>query len=433
VRALTRADHRPWQRPTLDQTSRLEARAVPLDWTHSAAAGIRSLVTLDLSAFLNDRMDELIGFRRRLHAHPELAYTEHETTALVAACLEAAGLAPRRLQRGTGLVCDVVGARPGPVVALRADLDALPLQDEKDVPWRSTRPGICHACGHDVHTTVVLGAGLALAEQTDQLAGTVRLVLQPAEELSSGALDVLGEGVLSDVRAIFCMHCDPRLETGKVAVKSGPITGAADAVEIVIHGPGGHTARPHLTADLAYVIARIVTDLPSALSRLADPRTGTSMVFGMISTGTNANVIPSSAVARGTLRTLDREAWDQAPKLIERLLESTVGPFDVTWELNYRRGTPPVINDAGAVAVLAGAGTSALGDGTVIDCEQSLGGEDFAWYLDQMPGCLARLGVRIPGTDVDLHAGTFDVDERAIGVGVRLLAQTAADALRRYA
>jgi amidohydrolase len=389
-------------------------------------------VTLDLDDFLAGTADDLIGLRRHLHAHPELGRTEHDTTALITRRLEAAGLTPRVLDSGTGLICDIGGTRPGPVIALRADLDALPIQDEKDVPYHSTRAGICHACGHDLHTTVLLGAALALVPHADQLPGTVRCVFQPAEELSSGALDVLKEGVLDDVRAIFALHCDPRLDAGKIAIKVGAITGAADAVEIVVNGPGGHTARPHLTADLAYVIARVVTDLPAALSRLADPRTGTSLVFGMVSAGTTYNVIPSAAVARGTLRTLDHDAWDAAPKLIQRLLESAVGPYDVQCELNYRRGTPPVINDAGATAVLAAAGTAQLGDGQVVDTTQSLGGEDFAWYLEHMPGSMARLGVRIPATELDLHAGTFDADERAIAVGVRVMAQAAVDALQRY-
>jgi amidohydrolase len=388
-------------------------------------------VRLALDDFLAAREADLLAVRRHLHAHPELGRTEYETTALLVGRLEAAGLRPRVLSAGTGLVCDI-GRGDGPMVGLRADLDALPLQDEKDVVYRSTRAGICHACGHDLHTTILLGAALALAEQdrTEPLPGTVRCIFQPAEELSTGALDVIADGALDGVRSVFALHCDPQLETGRVAVRTGAITGAADAVEIAVHGPGGHTARPHLTADLTYVISRVITDLPAALSRLADPRTGTSLVFGMVSAGTTANVIPSTAIARGTLRTLDRDAWDHAPKLLERLLESVVGPFDVRWELNYRRGTPPVINDAGATALLAAAGTTQLGDGRVVDTPQSLGGEDFAWYLEHVPGSMARLGVRIPGTELDLHAGAFDADERAIGVGVRVLTQTAFDALQ---
>ncbi|HKE99446.1 MAG TPA: amidohydrolase [Actinomycetes bacterium] len=387
---------------------------------------------LDLEGFLAAHGDELVEVRRHLHARPELGDAEHETTALVSRRLAAAGLEPTVLSSGTGVVCDVAGARDGPVVALRADIDALPLHDLKDVPYRSVRPGICHACGHDVHTAILLGAALALAERRADLRGTVRCVFQPAEELTSGALDVLADGVLDGVSAVFALHCDPRLETGRLAVRVGPITGAASAVEVVLHGPGGHTARPHLTADLVYVVARVVTDLPAGLSRLADPRAGISLVFGMVSAGTAGNVIPGTAVARGTLRTLDREAWDEAPKLIERLLEASVSPFGVSWELNYRRGTPPVVNEAGATAVLTQAAVTALGTGQVVEASQSLGGEDFAWYLEQIPGCMARLGVDRSGLDADLHSGAFDADEGSIAVGVRALAQTAVDALRRY-
>lgn len=387
---------------------------------------------LELDDFLAAHGDDLTGVRRYLHTYPELGDAEHETTALVSRRLAAAGLDPAVLSSGTGLVCDVTGTADGPMIVLRADIDALPLHDLKDVPYRSVRPGICHACGHDVHTAILLGTALALAERRDALGGTVRCLFQPAEELSSGALDVLADGVLDGAAAIFALHCDPRLATGRLAVRVGPITGAASAVEVVLHGPGGHTARPHLTADLVYVIARVVTDLPSGLSRLADPRAGISLVFGMVSAGTAGNVIPGTAVARGTLRTLERDAWDEAPKLIERLLEASVSPFGVTWELNYRRGTPPVVNDAGATAVLTQAAVTALGTGQVVEAHQSLGGEDFAWYLEQIPGCMARLGVARAGADADLHSGAFDADERAIAVGVRTLAQTAVDALERY-
>ncbi len=389
-------------------------------------------MTLDLTDFLDGHRAELIRTRRHIHAHPELGRTEHETTALLVQRLEMAGLRPRVLSGGTGLICDIEGPYPSPVVALRADIDALPIQDEKDVSYRSTRPGLCHACGHDVHTTVLLGTALALAERADQLRGTVRLIFQPAEELVSGALDVVAEGAVDDAAAIFALHCDPKLDTGRVATRVGSITGAADMVEVLLTGPGGHTARPHLTTDLAYAISRVVTDLPAGLSRLADPRAAVSLVFGMVSAGTVHNVIPSTAVARGTLRALDREAWEAAPKFIQRLLDGVTGPLEVMSELRYERGTPPVVNDAGATALAVRAASSVLGDQAVGEALQSLGGEDFAWYLEQVPGCFLRLGTRVRGTELDLHAGAFDVDERAIDVGVRVMTQVALDALRHY-
>ena len=387
---------------------------------------------LDLTGFIARHDAELVHLRRHLHAHPELGRAERESTALVARRLEAAGLRPRLLPTGTGLVCDV-GPGGGPMVALRADLDALPLQDEKDVPYRSTNPGVCHACGHDVHTTMLLGAGLALGEQAERLPGRVRLVFQPAEErVPGGSLDVIAAGALDGVAAIYALHCDPKLDVGRLGVRVGPITAASDEIEVRLTGPGGHTARPHLTADLVYVISRVVTDLPAALSRLVDPRAGLSMTFGAVQAGTVGNAIPTSAVARGTLRVLDRSVWGEIPKLVERVLEHTVEPFNVTPELDYRRGSPPVVNDDAATQVMAAAGRTVLGAAAVQQVPQSLGGEDFSWYLEEVPGSMARLGVRIPGTDLDLHASAFDVDERAIPLGVRVLAQTAVDALEHY-
>jgi amidohydrolase len=389
-------------------------------------------VNLDLDGFLARHEAELIHLRRHLHAHPELGREERESTALVARRLEAAGLRPRLLPTGTGLVCDV-GTGPGPLVALRADLDALPLQDEKHVPYRSTTPGVCHACGHDVHTAMLLGAGLALAGQAERLPGRVRLVFQPAEErIPGGALDVIAAGMLDGVAAIFALHCDPKLDVGRLGVRVGAVTAASDSIEVRLTGPGGHTARPHLTADLVYVISRVITDLPATLSRLVDPRAGLSMTFGAVQAGTVGNAIPTSAVARGTLRVLDRNVWDEIPKLVERVLEHTMEPFNITPELDYRRGSPPVVNDETATGVLAGAARAALGDAAVKQIPQSLGGEDFSWYLEEVPGSMARLGARIAGKDLDLHASMFDVDERVIAAGVRVLAQTAVDALERY-
>jgi amidohydrolase len=390
-------------------------------------------VSLDLSAFLATHAQELIHLRRHLHAHPELGKAERQTTALVARRLEAVGLRPRLLPMGTGLVCDI-GGGDGPTVALRADIDALPLQDEKDVAYRSTIPGVCHACGHDVHTTVLLGAGLALAQYAGRLPGRVRLIFQPAEEiLPGGSIDVIGDRVLEGVSVIYALHCDPKLEVGRLGVRVGAITAASDLVQVQLSGPGGHTARPHLTADLVYAIARVVTDLPAALSRIVDTRAALNITFGSIESGTVHNAIPTTAVARGTLRVLDRAVWGEAQKLVERVLEATVAPFpQVTHRLDYQRGAPPVVNDETATAIMATAARSAVGDEAVMNSPQSMGGEDFSWYLEEVPGAMARLGVRISGTDLDLHAASFDVDERAIAVGVRILVATALQALDHY-
>jgi amidohydrolase len=378
--------------------------------------------------------DELIAVRRDLHAHPELGHVEHRTTELLLKRLRQAGLAPTPLPKGTGLICDVGTGEP--IVALRADIDALPLPDTKDVPYRSTVDGVCHACGHDAHTAIALGAALALAEFPD-LPGRVRCVFQPAEEqMPGGALDVLAAGVLTGVRQIFALHCDPRLEVGKVGVRSGPITAAADWVEVTISGPGGHTSRPHLTVDTVYAIGRLITDLPGMLSRKIDPRAGLSLVWGAVNSGTAFNAIPQTGILRGTVRILDSAAWHEAEKMVRRLVEEIVAPTGAEVAVEYARGVPPVVNDPAATEMLRAGIVDALGDSGLTDTPQSMGGEDFGWYIEGdgrvsgMSGALARLGVYGGGQRRDLHQGSFDIDERAIGVGVRVLVHTALAALR---
>jgi amidohydrolase len=382
-----------------------------------------------VEAWLAQHEPELVEVRRALHRHPELGRQEYETTALLGQRLSAAGLSPKVLAGGTGLVCDV--GSEGPVVVLRADIDALPLQDEKDVPYRSQVPGVCHACGHDVHTAVVLGAGLALAEL--QVPGRVRLVFQHAEEqMPGGALDVLAEGHLDGASAIFALHCDPSLEVGRVGLKAGPITAAADAIEVRLTGPGGHTSRPHNTVDLVHALATVATGLPEALGRVVDPRAGLCLVWGHVGAGVAHNAIPREGVLRGTLRVLDKTAWQQAPELVERLVQGLAAPYGARATVSYERGVPPVVNDPSATALLTAAVMTALGPAAAVPTLQSLGAEDFSWYLDHVPGALARLGVRPPGSErsLDLHQPAFDVDEAAIGVGVRVLVAAATAALQ---
>ena len=395
----------------------------------------------DLDTFLAAGEQDLIDFRRDLHAYPEPGYGERRTTRLIAQRLAAGGLRPVILPKGTGLFADVGPAdnqedpdhRERMVVALRADLDALPMADEKDVSYRSTVPGVCHACGHDVHATVLLGTGLFLAAQARAglLPGRVRLIFQPAEELATGAVEVIAAGALTSVGRIFALHCDPRLEVGKLGVRSGPITAACDKVKVTVTGPGGHTARPHLTADVVYALGKIVTELPAALSRRVDPRSSLSLVWGMISAGSSPNAIPGQGIAEGTVRCLDEEAWRSAAGLVEELVRSVAAAYDVTAALEYQRHVPPTVNEETSARMLAVAAAGVLGADAVVSTPQSLGGEDFAWYLSSVPGALARLGTRTPGAPVthDLHQPVFDVDERAIAVGVQVMAATALTAL----
>jgi amidohydrolase len=386
-----------------------------------------------LDRWLAARGGELVTVRRHIHAHPELSGQEFETAALVANELAVAGLSPRYLPKGNGVICDI-GEGGGPVVALRADLDALPLPDTKDVPYRSTVDGVCHACGHDVHTTVLLGAGLALAQlaESGELGGRVRLIFQPSEEsFPSGAHDIISAGGLKDVSSIFGLHCAPQLPTGLVGVRSGPLTAAADIVDVKVSGPGGHTARPHLTADLVYALSRVVVEVPALLARRIDPRAGVSLVFGMLNAGTVANAIPIEGRAKGTVRVLNREAWADLPDLVPQLIRDVVAGTGAKVEVNYVRGVPPVINDRMATAIVAGAAAAALGADRVVEADVSMGGEDFAFYLEQVPGAMVRLGTGIPGSGqhFDIHQSRFDVDERSIGYGIRVMVHTALAAL----
>src|SRR3954453_22186202 len=382
-----------------------------------------------VDAWAHGQQAELVAVRRHLHAPPELGFAEHETTAFLEQRLAAAGLQPRRLRGGTGLVCDVAGDTDGPVVVARADIDALPLHDLKDVPYASTRDGLCHACGHDVHTTVLLGTALALAS-LDGLPGTVRCVFQPAEEqVPGGGRTVVDEGVLAGATRAFALHCDPSLQAGQVGLRTGSITAACDRIEVTLTGPGGHTARPQMTVDLVHALGRVVTEVPGLLSRLVDPRSSVSLVWGAISSGVAPNAIPQTGTLRGTLRGLDRAVWSEAEDLVRRLVTELAQTSGAHVAIEYVRGVPPVVNDPRSVALLRSAALETVGTEGVALSPQSMGGEDFGWFAEVLPIALARLGTHGSGDPLDLHRGTFDVDERAIGVGVRLLARTALHSL----
>jgi amidohydrolase len=375
---------------------------------------------------------ELVELRRDLHAHPELGREEFRTTEVIVERLTAAGLHPTVLPGGSGVVCDIGSADPAArTVALRADIDALPIPDEKhDVAYRSTVVGVCHACGHDVHTAVLVGVAEVLAElsRRSELGGRVRLVFQPAEEsMPGGALDVLEAGAVSGVDRILALHCDPRIDVGTVGVRVGPITGSSDHVTVTLSGEGGHTARPHLTGDLVYALGKIITDVPSILYRRVDPRAGLSVVWGVAKAGGVANAIPRSGLIAGTVRSLDARVWEDAEAVVSRAVADVATAYGVEATVDYTRGVPPVINDAASVRLIERVARQMLGDSSVESVEQSLGGEDFAWYLAHVPGALFRLGTHTAGTPLssDLHQGTFDVDEGAIEVGVRVMAAAA--------
>jgi amidohydrolase len=389
------------------------------------------LALAEVRAAVDEHADELTALRRDLHAHPELAWQEERTTAVVAKRLEEAGIGLQLLPKN-GLIAEV-GSLDGPVVGLRADLDALPIDDLTEDPWASTVAGTAHACGHDVHTAALVGAGLALAAAHSRapLPGRVRLLFQPAEEvMPGGALELLAAGALDDVGHVFCLHCDPGLDVGEIGLRKGPLTGAADSLTVRLTGRGGHTSRPHLTEDLIYALGNLVTELPAALSRRLDPRAGVSLVWGVVRSGSARNVIPASGEVAGTVRMLDSVAWGEAEGLIRTLIGQIIAPYGVRADITYIRGVPPVVNEPGATRLLAKAAQSVVGRSGQVPISQSLGGEDFAWYLESVPGAMGRLGTRTPGGPTyDLHQGNLRVDEQAIAIGAKVLASAAVHAL----
>ncbi|WP_424189526.1 amidohydrolase [Actinokineospora sp. G85] len=430
---MTVLDSRPGDRdPSSDA---LHAAAGP--GVLVSPAGVRMPPVEDLGAgrgpawldhWITANAADVLAWFRHLHANPELSRQEFATTELITGLLKSFGLQPSVLPGGTGLICDIGSGER--CVALRADMDALPLTEATGLSYAAPGTGACHACGHDAHTAILLATGLALASGPP-LPGRVRLIFQHAEEvMPGGALEVIEAGGLRGVDRIFGLHCDPRLEVGKVGTRVGAITSAADLLELRLTSPGGHTSRPHLTADLVHALGTVITGLPALLSRRVDPRSGTVLVWGAVHAGEAPNAVPQDGLLRGTLRTGDHAVWAELEPLVADLVKSLLLPTGVGYDLHHRRGVPPVLNDPESTDLLNAAITSALGADALADTKQSSGGEDFGWYLENVPGSFMRLGVW-PGQGPmrDLHQPTFQADERALLTGIRVMAATAVTAL----
>ena len=379
-----------------------------------------------ISEFINEWFNahraEVIAWRRHIHRHPETANQEVETTNFLASILQDYGLEPQRFPQ-TGLMVDIGPDTELGRLAFRADIDALPVTEVTGLEYTSEVPGKMHACGHDVHTTVALGLACAVADfqRVHDLPLGIRVIFQPAEEVwVGGATDVIEWGALEGVHSIFAIHAEPKLRVGRIGIRAGAITSATDVVELNIKGPGGHTSRPHLSADVVYALGKVITELPALLSRRVDPSTGTVLVFGQVNSGYAPNAIPETGSLTGTMRTADIGIWRDMQSLFTELVEQILAPVGVEHELTYNRGVPPVLNDDVATALLASAAQS-IDPQAVVQAPQSSGGEDFSWYLEKVPGSMARLGCWSgEGEQHDLHMGDLIVDERAIGVGIKL-------------
>lgn len=384
-----------------------------------------------LDRWLADHIEQLVAIRRDLHAHPELSGDEHRSTRVVTDIVTAAGYDCRPLSVGTGMIADSpTTAADDPsaksILALRSDLDALAMHDLKDVAYRSTVDGVSHACGHDVHTTVGVGVALFVAAHPEFTRHRMRFIFQPAEErVPGGALDVLADGGLDGVRAVLGLHCEPKLDVGSIGLRIGSITSAADMVTITLRGPGGHTARPELTVDTVSLAARLITEVPHAVSA-ATTSADVKMVFGAIHGGDAANVIPTSVQLRASVRTPSLQAWECLETNVRFAVDAVLASSGADITIDYVRGVPPTVNDESVVEMLRDAASRVVGHDRIVAADQSWGGDDFAWLTREVPGAYVRLGVHAPGgPQLDLHAGQFDVDERAIEVGIRLLATAA--------
>lgn len=375
-----------------------------------------------LARLAADIAPEMVEVRRDLHRHPEVGWSEHRSTRKVAEKLLAWGIKPHIRPEGTGLIADVGSGEAG--VGFRADLDGLPIAEEATPPYASTVPGVMHACGHDAHTAIGLGTAWVL-NQYAELPGTARFIFQPAEEMiPGGAQNLRDAGVHRNLSAIAAFHVDPSLTAGKVGIRSGGITGASDRFTIRLSGPGGHTSRPHQTVNLLYVAGRIITDVPQLIRHSIDPRETVLVVFGTVRGGSAANVIPTQVELQGTVRLFDLDLWREMPKRIESLVAEIAGPLGATPEIEYTPGSPPVVNDADVIAKVESAAVAALGLPNVQHTHQSLGAEDFAWFLEDIPGALIRLGAALPDRRVDLHSASFDIDESAIETGILVASET---------
>jgi amidohydrolase len=368
----------------------------------------------------------LVALRRDLHQHPELAFAEHRTIETLAR--ELARLAPLDVVRvaGTGLVARIAGRRPDlPVVAIRGDIDALPIQEATGLSFASTNLGIMHACGHDVHASWAVGAAALLA--ADPADGDVLIVLQPAEEIGEGARAVMESGVLDGVQAIFGAHVDRRFTVGQVVAQSGPIAASADNFEIEMIGRGAHGARPHESADPIVALAALVTALQTIVSRRVNPAVPAVVTVGMMSAGTAPNVIPDRASLRGTLRATDDDTRALLKTEMGHIASQIASAHRVEARVVFEAGVPPVVNGERAAEWARAAASSQLGPDAIVPLgTPNMAAEDFAWYLRSIPGCFLRIGARLPHEPmIPAHSPTFDVAEGAIFVGAVVLAESA--------
>ncbi len=393
-------------------------------------------MTQDIAAVAAEIEPQLIEMRRWFHQHPELSNREEKTAQEIVRRLRDMGYEPRTGVAHHGVVAVLEGGLPGPVVAWRSDIDALPIDEEVDVAWRSTNPGVMHACGHDVHTTVGLGAAEVLMRLKDRLHGTVVFIFQPAEEgpppgEDGGARMMIAEGVLEHppVEAIFGLHVMPTFEAGRIGVRPGGLMAAGDRFKLTIHGRMTHGSAPHDGVDAVYVGSQLVTALQALPSREVDARRSLVVSVGSFNAGNRWNIIADEAVLTGTVRTLDTETWSAMPERFERVVKGICEANRATYDLDYERIAPPVENDAGLAEFAWSSLSRSVGPDRVFETPPIMASEDFAFFQQEVPGLFLFLGVanHSEGWTDYVHTPTFRPDEKAIAIGVTAVASLLAD------
>jgi amidohydrolase len=386
------------------------------------------------TSFAPEEVAELVAVRRDLHQHPETAFQELRTSALVAERLRALGLDVRTGVGRTGVLATVKGARPGKTVLLRADMDALPIHEENDVPYRSRNDGAMHACGHDCHTSILLGVAKRFARDAGQMAGDVRFCFQPAEEQGGGAEAMIADGALAPKPdAAFGLHVWQTLAIGKVGVTPGPFMAAVDEFRVTVRGVGAHAAMPEAGRDPVLCLAHIVTALQAIASREVNPLKEVVVSVTQLRAGSAFNIIPPSAWMNGTVRVFDPEIWQALPERFERIMRGIAQAFECEAEIEYLRYNRPTVNDRTMAALAHEVAAEVVGADNVIDDIRTMGGEDFASFLAQVPGCFIAIGSRneARGLVYEHHHPRFDVDERALEIGAEVLMRIARRFLER--
>jgi len=377
-----------------------------------------------IAASVGKRTDELLALRHQLHRHPELAFEEHETARAVGAFLSTLGIKYKSGVGKTGVVAVIEGAKPGKTVGIRADMDALPILEQTGLPFASQVPGKMHACGHDVHTVIALGVAAALTEMKSELAGRVKFIFQPAEEILSGAQAMIADGVLDDPKmdVVLGYHNWPAVEAGKVGYNADVVMASADAFDITLNGREGHGAHPHMGIDALAAAAQFVSQLQTIVSREVKPISPAVVTVGELHAGTARNIIAGSAVLKGIVRTMEAGLSEKIEQAMRRMLEGIKTGMRVDYSLDWKRVAPALRNHKPTLERLLKSAREVLGNENVYELpEASMGSEDFAWFAERVPAAHLRIGSKIDGLDTAIHRANYDCNDLAIAVGVRVM------------